>query len=94
MTEPSIADYVAVTNALTGGLLLALLAAGLLKRSEIEAVFRRAAEAPESGSARIHVLAFVEKLERAGSEAEMASLLLAGWLPTEIAEAANRNALH
>ncbi len=94
MTEPNIAENIVVTSALIARLQLALLAAGLLKRSEIGAVFRGAAEALESGSARIHVLAFVEKLERAGSEAEVARLLLAGWLPKEIVEAANRNALH
>ncbi len=74
--------------------MLALLAAGLLRQSEIGAIFQGAAEASEIGSARSHLLAFVEKLERASSEAEMVCLLLAGWLPKEIADAVNRNALH
>lgn len=94
MTGPSIGDYVALTSALIASVLFALLAAGLLKRSEIGAIFQGVAEGLESGPARFHLLAFVEKLERARSEAEMVRLLLAGWLPKEIVDAVNRNALH
>ena len=92
--EPSITDYVVLTGAIIASLVLALLASGLLKQSEIGAVFQGAAEASGSGPARAHLLAFVEKLERAGSEAELVGLLLVGWLPKEIADAVNRNALH
>ncbi len=94
MAEPSVTDYVALTSGIIASLVLALLAAGLLKRSEIGAIFQGAAEASEIDPARHHLLAFVEKLERASSEAEMVCLLLAGWLPKEIADAVNRNALH
>jgi hypothetical protein len=94
MAEPSVTEYVALTSGIIASLVLALLAAGLLKRSEIGAIFQGAAEASEIGPARNHLLAFVEKLERAGSEAELVCLLLAGWLPKEIADAVNRNALH
>ena len=94
MTGPSITDYVALTSALIASLVLALLAAGLLKRSEVGAIFQGAAEGLESGPARFHLLAFVEKLERAESESEMVRLLLAGWLPKEIVDALHRSALH
>ncbi len=94
MTEPSTNDTIAFTSALIASLLLALLAAGALKLSEIGAMFRESAEDMESGQARSHVLAFAKKLEAAESESEAERLLMMGWLPKEIVGTPDPNALN